>query len=84
MSLVHVSNERLEFGLPALRREVGDLRLEGADIGRGGIDDRATECEKRTGTRTHRGWQTFDIGVKPDAEQRIARLPALSELLHER
>ena len=79
MPLVNVGDQRLQFILGAVRREVRDLRLEGAHQIRGGIDDRAAEGEDRVGACAHCSRQPCGIGVEPHAQQRIGATPRGAE-----
>ena len=70
-------------GLGALRREVGDLRLEGADEIGGGVDDGAAEPLDRVGRAVEHGRQLRRIGVEPDAQHRLRRGPRGAQLVAE-
>ena len=82
--LLDVGAHRLECGLGPLRREVGDLRLEGADEVGGGVDDRAAEPLDGVGCTVERRRQSCRVGVEADAQHRPRRRPGGAQLLAER
>ena len=83
MAVLDVRAHRLERRLGAVRGEVGDLRLEGADEVGGGVDDGAAESLDRVGRPVERRRQPRRIGVEPDAQQRLRRGPRGAQLVAE-
>ena len=57
------------------RGEVGDLRLEGTREIEGGINDRLAKGENCIRLLLQMGWQSGQVRVEPDAQQRIIGAP---------
>jgi hypothetical protein len=55
----------------ALRGEVGDLRLEGADQVLRGVDDGCAEIEDARGVAAPVGGELRRLRVQPDAQHRV-------------
>jgi hypothetical protein len=81
--LVDVADQRFELVLGAVRREVGDLRLEGAgEVGRG-VGDRLAEFEDGVAAALQMGGEFRRVGVEADAEQGIVARPGGGETVGE-
>jgi hypothetical protein len=76
---MNVFDQSLEFTLGAYRREIGDLGLECADTGGGGINDVAAKGKNCLGAAPESGGNTLRIRVQAHAEHRIGACPRLSE-----
>jgi len=80
---VDVLDRALELIFRLVSGVVGELRLIGTDQIGGGVDDRAVEVEDRRGLGAHMHREALDLGIEPDAHQRIVLLPGALELLPE-
>ena len=68
--VVDVGDQALELRFGAVRREVGDLRLEGETRSWVAIDDRGAEVEDARRVAAPRAGKARRLGVEADAEQR--------------
>src|SRR5690606_4414614 len=66
---VDVRDEPRQRVFRAARGEVRDLRLEGAGVPRGGVDDVAAEAEYRVGLIGELRRELRRLGVEADADQ---------------
>ena len=76
---VDVPNQRFERALRTPRREVRDLRLEGAHEIGGGIDDRRAEFQDRLWPLAQARREALRIGVQPHAQQAVVLLPGAAQ-----
>jgi len=79
MRVMDMCDQPLQRILGAERREMRDLRLECAHVGRGGIDDGAAEAEYRIGVIIQHRRQALRFRVEPDTEQGVGFEPALAQ-----
>ena len=80
---VDVRDQLLEFRLGTFRREVGDLRLEGAHQVRRRIDDVAAEGEQRLRRPFEMRRDAVETWIETDAEGGIRSPPGLTKPLVE-
>ena len=69
MLVANVGAQRFELFLGAVGGEVGDLRLEAAGVGRGGVDDLAAELEDRVRLVLQFAREALRIGIQPDLQE---------------
>lgn len=73
--------QRFELVFGAMRGEVGDLRLEAACVGRGGIDDAAAEFQDGFGPALQLMRKALRIRVQADLQQGVPGGPGVFEFL---
>ena len=79
MLVANVGAQRFELFLGAVGGEVGDLRLEAAGVGRGGVDDLAAELEDRVRLVLQFAREALRIGIQPDLQERLPGRPGVFE-----
>ena len=80
---VNVCNDLFKRFFQTFAREVGDLRLEGADVRCGGVHDGTAELQNTFGVFGQMSGQTFEIGIKSHAEHGVNGVDSLVEFFDE-
>ncbi len=78
-----IVNRALELIFRLVSRVVRELRLVGTHEIRGGVDDRLVELENRRRLVDDLRRKALDLGVEPDADERVVHIPCAIELFDE-
>src|SRR5690606_15706607 len=79
----YVVTQSLQLVFRALGREVSDLRLDGAGVLGGYVDDGAAELEDGVGVALQFGGKALRVGIQAHCQHRTGRCPGLGQLFNE-